>query len=324
MNLATFGPHMALQSTAQRIEKLDPDHVEGASRTDGYHTFKGIRSQIVGSLSLIRLLGNIYFQHIPDERLMEVARLADALAADLLDAESFHRMQSKDEQRLNGLSAGINSKYLALFDKAAPIIATSNIQGINASELERHLKQAIADTETYRIKAEQLFNQQASFSIEQAVTKQAGHFSSEAAAHEKFAGRWLVASAVSASLVLAIAGYAAINPPEALVGNSPALTVLAFAPRFVVLSIAFYALSVCARNYRTSRHNFIVNRHRTIALNTFTVFTTTANDSRVKDAILAQAASTIFSPQPSGYSIDQAEPLPQATAVELIQRLAVK
>jgi hypothetical protein len=67
-----------------------------------------------------------------------------------------------------------------------------------------------------------------------------------------------------------------------------------------------------------------VNRHRSVALKTFNVFATSAKDQKVRDAIVAQAASTIFSAQPSGYSVDQAEPLPQATAVELLQRIAGK
>jgi hypothetical protein len=53
----------------------------------------------------------------------------------------------------------------------------------------------------------------------------------------------------------------------------------------------------------------------------FNVFVAATDDATVKAAVLAQASSTIFSSVPSGYAPDQAEPLPHATAVELLQKI---
>lgn len=175
-----------------------------------------------------------------------------------------------------------------------------------------------------RDECETIANNLRKYSVDTIISKQSEHFAREATEHQKYAQLWLYGVVASALLVTAIAIYASINPPSALIHNSLPLTIFAYVPRFLTLSISFYALSLCARNYRTSRHNYIVNKHRSIALSTFDVFASSATESKVKDAILAQAASTIFSPQPSGYSVDQAEPLPQATAVELLQRVSPK
>jgi ABC-type arginine transport system permease subunit len=133
----------------------------------------------------------------------------------------------------------------------------------------------------------------------------------------------LLAAIAFGLIISGVAWMVAAKGPTLVEGSIP-LTVFAYLPRLLVISIAFYALAVSVRNYRAHRHNHVVNQHRAVAVKTFTVFAMAATAQTVRDAILAQAANTIFTSQPSGYGSDQAELSPQVTAVELIQRIAGK
>lgn len=173
-----------------------------------------------------------------------------------------------------------------------------------------------------RAQAEQLYKGLQEFTVDTVVQKQTKHFSEEGKHYEGLAHWWL-GGVVAFGVVVAVIAYLLHEqtlPPGA---TAPAL-IGALLPRVVALSLAFWALTLCARNYRALRHNAVVNRHRATALSTFTVFAQAATDAQVKNAVLAQAAGTIFSAQPSGYSPDSPDPLPQTTALELLNRWTAK
>jgi len=72
--------------------------------------------------------------------------------------------------------------------------------------------------------------------------------------------------------------------------------------KIVVLSVLFYGLTICTRNYKAHKHNSILNKHRQNALNTFETFTKAAGtDIQTKNAVLLEATHTIFSNQQTGY-----------------------
>ena len=72
--------------------------------------------------------------------------------------------------------------------------------------------------------------------------------------------------------------------------------------RVVLMSLLSFALVWMARNYRASRHNAVVNRHRENDLKTFRAFVEgPQDDPQVRNAILLQASQSIFAPQTSGY-----------------------
>lgn len=78
--------------------------------------------------------------------------------------------------------------------------------------------------------------------------------------------------------------------------------------KIVIFAVLFYALNLCSKNYRVHRHNFILNKHRQNALNTFETFTKAAgNDFQTKNAVLLEATRTIFSNQQTGYLKNEAD-----------------
>ncbi|WP_163780443.1 hypothetical protein [Myxococcus vastator] len=304
------------------LDSLTIDQVCGPASTR--HELSIPYEPVAATLKLLKALSITDLSQTPTARLENIQSLTFQTIEILNHAANYSNGQSKTPDLRDNFINQIRSAHRNLYDTSAPAIA-----------LELHNQPAImeqlgtAQSTLERLKSTELqcgdiLNKIQNYATNTVASKQSQYFSTEAKGHSSAAWAWFGGIAAAAVIISATAWWASQNPPTNLVGDSLPLTILAYIPRFIILSIAFYSLSLCARNYRASRHNYIINRHRAIALDTFGVFAASTADSKVKDAILAQVSSTIFSSQPSGYSVDQAEPLPQATAVELLQRIGPK
>lgn len=65
---------------------------------------------------------------------------------------------------------------------------------------------------------------------------------------------------------------------------------------------ALFLMIISIRLFSSERHNYVVNRHRQAALSTFNTLLEGATQETAKNALLVQAGTAIFTPQPSGYS----------------------
>ena len=132
---------------------------------------------------------------------------------------------------------------------------------------------------------------------------------------------WLVALLVSVGAVVAFGVWLLKSASEASPSIPVPSLVTHIAGRVAILSAVVYLLGWTARNYRASRHNEVVNRHREIALRTLDVFRDAARDEATKDAVLLRTTEAIFQHQGSGYQSSDAEPAPASnTIVEILRR----
>jgi DNA phosphorothioation-dependent restriction protein DptG len=76
-----------------------------------------------------------------------------------------------------------------------------------------------------------------------------------------------------------------------------------------------------ARNYRTNKHNEILNRHRNNALKTFETFVLACRDDATRDAVLLEATKSIFDAQTSGYLTGEPEKVPSGTVIEILKKV---
>jgi hypothetical protein len=70
----------------------------------------------------------------------------------------------------------------------------------------------------------------------------------------------------------------------------------------LIIFVLTFMMVWAAKNFNASVHNYVVNRHRRNALASFQAFVEGASSDEVKDAVLMQATSAIFTPQDSGYT----------------------
>jgi hypothetical protein len=97
------------------------------------------------------------------------------------------------------------------------------------------------------------------------------------------------------------------------------MTVHASVARVVFLSILLYATIWAGKMYRTNRHLYVVNKHRSLALSTFKDFADKAEDPATRSAVLQEATRCIFGPSASGY-LGADEEMPQSRIVESVRQ----
>lgn len=157
------------------------------------------------------------------------------------------------------------------------------------------------------------------------IADHAVHFADEASTQDETANAWLLGAAgMGAFLFLGGVLAFTAHPHLDAVQNFWQYLLVAF-PRFVLFGLGFGALGVCIRNHRANRHNFVVNRHRSIALSSFDAMVGAAErDQDTKNAVLLRATETIFAPASSGYLGRQDGARPGAAQIlEIMRRSAM-
>ena len=134
------------------------------------------------------------------------------------------------------------------------------------------------------------------------VSKHTVHFKEEANTAKLVALAWLsVAVFLAVAIVLYVIFH--VEPTLATLVNPTAIELVKESlPRLLVVFVLSFGMIWAAKNVSASTHNFVVNRHRQNALASFETFVEGASGKEVKDAVLIQATSAIFSPQDTGYA----------------------
>ena len=95
----------------------------------------------------------------------------------------------------------------------------------------------------------------------------------------------------------------------------------AIAYRLFILSFVLYIVSFCVKNYNASKHNQTVNSQKANSLNAALVLLERARTDEGNDNIMAQAASAIFSHQPTGYNKKDPENISKSVTEKIIEKV---
>jgi hypothetical protein len=94
--------------------------------------------------------------------------------------------------------------------------------------------------------------------------------------------------------------------------------------KILILTALFYGLSICNKNYKMSKHNEILNKHRKNALSSFQAFVESPSaDDSTKNAVLLEATRTIYGTQQTGYVVTDQDESP-IKLIELINSISQK
>jgi hypothetical protein len=240
------------------------------------------------------------------------------------------RQHSSPFQERDRIINELQSSYASQWNVIAPVIAYSIRKGTDFESLEKRARENIARQED----AIKEFGKQRDNTLEEiqktlesvrraaadvGVSQHSLVFKEAAEEYEKKSKGWLTAT-ISLSIATAIWGAFSffIHPP----GDPPTTAqIIQFSiAKLIVLSALYYSLVWAARNYQAHKHNYIVNRHRQNALQTFETFIKAAQgDPDTKNAVLLQTTQSIFSAQPSGYIHKDTESDSPNKFIELIR-----
>ncbi|MBI3582472.1 MAG: hypothetical protein HY096_00800 [Nitrospinae bacterium] len=197
----------------------------------------------------------------------------------------------------------------------SPIIAYSIRKGIDYESLVQKTKENIIHQEKMNKEldslrenttkeADEILKKIRKAAAEAGVPQHAIAFKEAADEYDKKSKIWLWATIVWA-VVIVLCGAGLIGLHLFKWETIPEKTAEAIhysIPKLIIFSTLYFALVWSAKNYNTNRHNYIVNKHRHNALQTFELFIEAAkSDPATKNAVILQTTQSIFSSQPSGY-----------------------
>lgn len=155
------------------------------------------------------------------------------------------------------------------------------------------------------------------------IEKQAEVFKNAAQEHSTARKRWLVTTLLIAAITLGtlltnwFLAYK-MGPPS----SSLALVQLAIA-KILVFSLLLSAVLWSSKVYRSHQHNYVVNKHRQNALETFQLFARAAEaDAETKSMVLLQATKCIFTSQATGFLPGDKETEGTPQILEIIRGLS--
>jgi hypothetical protein len=214
--------------------------------------------------------------------------------------------QKQLSDRCQRTVAESNDRLLVPFAIAAPTLQETDQEvRILLESAKSNSNQVLAavrsDTENAKAEIDETLQKVRAATGAIGIEKQAEVFKNAALEHEVARGRWLKATAALATATLL--GLAAnwliayhVGPPS----SSLALLQLTVA-KLLFFSLLLSVLVWSGKVYKSHQHNYVLNKHRQNALETFQLFVRGADDPETKAMVLLQATKSIFTPQPTGF-----------------------
>lgn len=194
---------------------------------------------------------------------------------------------------LNADGSNIEKKFNQLFEKFQ-------------SEQEQFLARGNEIEEKQRL----LLEQSEKLTENLGISSYAKYFQDEAVNHNDKSQLWVIItfSIAVATILFAIGGHIYLPdiPGDTL---TPKYVSQVLAPKATVLAILIYMLTWSVKNQKSHNHNYIVNKHRKNALETFQAFVLSSEGTpEIKHAMLMQMTNCIFNHQNSSYTVTEKEP----------------
>lgn len=283
-------------------------------------------------LGLLAMLREASLDFVGEARLRDLSNLLTEVTDQLKQIEAFKLNVSNPSEQRNNIVSTLENAYSGWFDRLHPIIGFSVRSATDFAALERDLRNKIAQAE---VTAQELLDQQQSAvsqaqealesikraAAEAGVSQEAVHFKNAADEHESTSIFWFCATIAMSVCTLAW-GVVVVWLLHIASDSTTAQVVQQTVGKVIILSALYFGVVWCAKNYGASRHNVIVNRHRQNALSTFQTFVNSAATPEVKEAVLMQATTSIFTTQPSGYAGKESESAPPAKMIEIVRTIA--
>jgi len=189
----------------------------------------------------------------------------------------------------------------------------------NNAELIGNLKRELANFNVKNAEIALLLSSARTLSGKFIIEKYAEIFSRESRNFMYQAIGWLVLSIalLTTIVILGINNYNLLEPyltrsaqGKADEINSTILLQLTI-NKILIASCLFFGLSITVKNYRWSRHNQTVNKHRQNAISTFEAYLESFKpDDQTRNAMLMEVARTIFGSQNTGFVDKDSEDSP--------------
>lgn len=225
--------------------------------------------------------------------------------------QNFNPSEGNPQNNRDSLAHAINDVYGGLYEHLFPYLDAflSRKADPVKENLVKEAEVTISEIETRRQEAEEMLQEAEKIlealrnvSAKIGVSNFAEVFDGQAEQNKKTARRWLIASMVSAGVIL-ISLYLIFGQLTSVLkdGIGFEISLQIFFAKLLIfsfLSVVFYQV---VKNYNANMHLYALNKHRQNSLMSFQAFVESTEDPKIRDAVLIQATRAIFEAGETGY-----------------------
>ena len=326
---ATYNEAM---DSLKRIQEFDPKSLARESELGQKLNFADAIPIAQMLIDLYKRLSITALQDFPDDGLTKIRDNANSHFKLFSQVIEFDLEQQNPTAVRTSLIGQLKSAYQPAFQILHPYISYSLHRSADFQRLDsdaRSTLQAIEDkSENLAAKlskhekdASAVLSEIRRVAAEEGVTKQASHFNAEYNLHVEEANKWQK-YAVRLSIALGVFALVSLfmhKIPFLKPENTYDAVQLSIS-KFLIFFVMAYMLFLSAKNFLNHKHNAIINKHRQNALMTHSALVEASGHEGVRDAVLLQAASCIFSPQSTGYASSDADISNQKSVIEILSK----
>lgn len=229
--------------------------------------------------------------------------------------------QDQASQQRKNMIREIEHAYEDAANNLVPILAFIRSRGPQFEQLKNEIEQARIRIVRMEEEITWILHDVRESVAEIAVSEQAKTFQTASEAHAKLAKGWMVATIVLAIVTLGAAGaflrYGLDHTPESYTSLTQYVV-----SKILIMSVLSFATFWCASNYKSQKHNEVLNAHRSNALKVYRSFVDgIKEDQALENTILLHAAQAVFSARPTGYDSPDKNSTSITSVVDLVGRV---
>lgn len=279
-------------------------------------------------LDIVKQLQQRDISRLALPQLNQIVSSCNQLSKLIQQVNQFNLNQNTPKDICMGIIDTIKNAYDSIMEPLTIPLSYTATQATDYSKIEREAKGYHATMkeeaesfrkilETYKTEAEKALHAVKEQAAEAGVSTNAQIFLQDSTNHSYIAEKWLIATIVTASATLLVA----ISFVVLSFKYTPATTPVAIqyvVSKIILLSTLSFCIYWCTKNYKSSKHNETLNKHRANALMTFKAFVEGSDNQAIKDAILLQTSQAAFSNRPTGYENQEKETQTINPVVEIL------
>lgn len=285
-------------------------------------------------LDIVKQLNQRDISRLALGQLNQIVAGCTQISAHIKSVNDFDLNQNTPLDVCKAIIEKIKNAYDAVMEPLTIPLAYTATQATDYAKIEREAKGYHATMkeeaegfkktlDAYKLEAEKALLAVKEQAAEAGVSTNAQIFLTDSANHALIAKTWLKATIITTGITLLVAvGFVGIS--FIYIPATTAVAIQYVVSKIILLSTLSFGIFWCARNYKSSKHNETLNKHRANALSTFRAFVEGSEDQTIKDAILLQTSQAAFSNRPTGYESQEKEAQTINPVVEILGKSLAK
>ncbi|TDE16354.1 hypothetical protein [Dyadobacter psychrotolerans] len=222
-------------------------------------------------------------------------------------------LEQLDEESAKSIRARLNAlvpKLILFLEVLIGKNVTKNLVNYNA-KIDGYLRK-VKDIDELIVKVKASLDEVGMLPTFQGIRNYAGLFSAESKRFKDQARWWLIGIIVVLTLITLFAGMNFYMVYMGMLPNVNTNDIIQMSlSKLLILTTLLYFLGLSSKNYKSCKHNEVLNRHRETALVSFQAFVNSPSaDDQTKNAVLIEATRAIFNSQQTGYVAGETEESP--------------